>query len=122
MERGTELSKTVATFIIQKILHDEQGLNYLCQTAHRFFAVSTVLENMVKVHAENNSSRLLKHIIRCYARLSENKCALTALKQNPPSIVQLVIGVEKLDDATRKCLSNFKENLEKSEEVGQDNQ
>lgn len=80
MERGTELSKTVATFIIQKILHDEQGLNYLCQTAHRFFAVSTVLENMVKAQTDSNSSRLLKHIIRCYARLSENKCALTALK------------------------------------------
>jgi len=30
MERGTELSQTVATFIIQKILLDEQGLNYLC--------------------------------------------------------------------------------------------
>lgn len=47
MERGTELSQTVATFIIQKILLDEQGLNYLCQTAERFFAVSTVLNNMV---------------------------------------------------------------------------
>jgi CCR4-NOT transcription complex subunit 9 len=47
MERGTELSQTVATFIIQKILFDEQGLNYLCQTAERFFAVSTVLNNMV---------------------------------------------------------------------------
>ena len=48
MERGTELSQTVATFIIQKILLDEQGLSYLCQTAERFFAVSTVLNNMVQ--------------------------------------------------------------------------
>ena len=47
MERGTELSKTVATFIVQKILLDENGLNYICQTAERFFAVSTVLNNMV---------------------------------------------------------------------------
>lgn len=47
MERGTELSQTVATFIIQKILFDEKGLNYLCETAERFFAVSTVLNNMV---------------------------------------------------------------------------
>jgi CCR4-NOT transcription complex subunit 9 len=30
MERGTELSQTVATFIIQKILLDDSGLNYLC--------------------------------------------------------------------------------------------
>ena len=33
MERGSELSKTVATFIIQKILHDNEGLKYVCETA-----------------------------------------------------------------------------------------
>jgi CCR4-NOT transcription complex subunit 9 len=47
MERGTELSKTVATFIVQKILLDDNGLYYICSTAERFFAVSTVLNNMV---------------------------------------------------------------------------
>ena len=47
MENGSELSKTVATFIIQKILLDNMGLNYICQTPERFFAVSTVLANMV---------------------------------------------------------------------------
>lgn len=31
MESGSELSKTVATFILQKILLDETGLNYICQ-------------------------------------------------------------------------------------------
>lgn len=122
MERGTELSKTVATFIIQKILHDEQGLSYLCQTAHRFFAVSTVLENMVKVQTEQNSTRLLKHIIRCYARLSENKCALTALKSNPPSIMNMKIGIDKLDEATKRCLTTFRDNLKNAEEVPPDQQ
>jgi CCR4-NOT transcription complex subunit 9 len=39
MERGTELSKTVATFIVQRILLDENGLNYVCNTAERFYAV-----------------------------------------------------------------------------------
>lgn len=47
MERGTELSKTVATFIVQKILNDQNGLEYICQTSERFFAVNTVLSNMV---------------------------------------------------------------------------
>ena len=40
MDRGSELSKTVATFIIQKILYDENGLNYLCQTFDRLHTVS----------------------------------------------------------------------------------
>ncbi len=69
MERGTELSKTVATFIIQRILLDDNGLNYVCNTAERFYAISSVLNNIINV---NPNSRLVKHIIRCYARLSEN--------------------------------------------------
>jgi hypothetical protein len=42
------LSKTVATFIVQKILLDDTGLNYICATAERFFAVSNVLSNMIQ--------------------------------------------------------------------------
>ena len=49
MEMGSELSKTVATFIVQKILLDNVGLNYICATAERFFAVGAVLGNMVRL-------------------------------------------------------------------------
>ena len=59
----------VATFIVQKILLDDVGLAYICATAERFFAVGAVLGSMV---AEQPSVRLLKHIIRCYLRLSDN--------------------------------------------------
>ena len=48
MKNGQALSKTVATFIIQKILCDEKGLNYICSTLERLFAVSTVLNSMLK--------------------------------------------------------------------------
>ncbi|CAM9110920.1 unnamed protein product [Heterosigma akashiwo] len=70
METGSELSKTVATFIVQKILLDEMGLNYICATAERFYAVSTVLANMVAALVAAPSVRLLKHIVRCYLRLA----------------------------------------------------
>ena len=40
MESGSELSKTVATFILQKILLDETGLYYICQTYDRCFSLS----------------------------------------------------------------------------------
>lgn len=36
MESGNELSKTVAIFIVQKILLDDVGLLYICQTYERF--------------------------------------------------------------------------------------
>lgn len=39
MEAGSELSKTVATFIVQKILLDDMGLTYICHTPERFYAV-----------------------------------------------------------------------------------
>uniref|UniRef100_M1B5A2 Cell differentiation protein rcd1 n=1 Tax=Solanum tuberosum TaxID=4113 RepID=M1B5A2_SOLTU len=76
MEMGSELSKTVATFIVEKILLDDVGLNYICTTSDRFFELAQVLGNMVGALAEQPSSRLLKHIIRCYLRLSDEPRAL----------------------------------------------
>ena len=84
MENGSDLSKTVATFIVQKILLDDTGLNYICATAERFFAVSNVLSNMIQGLAKEPSTRLLKHIIRCYLRLSENARARDALRHCLP--------------------------------------
>jgi hypothetical protein len=43
METGSELSKTVATFILQKILLDDSGLSYICQTYDRFSHVAIIL-------------------------------------------------------------------------------
>ena len=49
-------------------------------------AVSTVLSNMVTVLVEQPSTRLLKHIVRCYLRLSDNQGAGSRLS------VHLVVG------------------------------
>ena len=72
METGSELSKTVAIFIVQKILLDDLGLAYICQTYERFYAVGTVLSNMVNALVDTQAVRLLKHVVRCYLRLSDN--------------------------------------------------
>ena len=62
------------------------GLNYICATAERFFAVSAVLCTMVGTSfQESPSLRLLKHIIRCYLRLSDNGRAREALRQCLPA-------------------------------------
>jgi len=84
MEEGTELSRTVATFILQKVLLDDVGLNYVCQTYERFSHVAMVLGKMVIQLAKEPSPRLLKHLVRCYHRLSENERALQALAQCLP--------------------------------------
>lgn len=72
MESGSELSKTVATFILQKILLDDSGLSYICQTYDRFSHVAIILGKMVLQLAKEPSARLLKHVVRCYLRLSDN--------------------------------------------------
>ena len=86
METGSELSKTVATFIVQKVLLDDMGLQYVCATAERFFAVTNVLNSMVIGLTKEPSVRLLKHLIRCYLRLSENVRGREALKHCLPGL------------------------------------
>lgn len=71
----------MATFIVQKILLDDVGLSYICATVERCYAVGAVLGSMVATLAEAPSVRLLKHIIRCYLRLSENPRARECLRQ-----------------------------------------
>lgn len=109
MEMGSELSKTVATFIVQKILLDDVGLAYICATAERFFAVGQVLATMVSSLAEQPSVRLLKHIIRCYLRLSENQRACDALKNCLPDILRDATFSNCLreDPATRRWLTQL---------------
>jgi len=62
----------VATFIVQKIMLDDTGLMYVCSTRERFLSVSNVLAQMVDALVKQPSPRLLKHIIRCYLRLTDN--------------------------------------------------
>merc|ERR1712174_3530 len=109
METGSELSKTVATFIVQKVLLDDVGLTYVCATAERFYAVATVLANMVQALAEQPSIRLLKHIVRCYLRLSDNLRAREALRQCLPDALrdETFHGVLRDDVTVKKWLAQL---------------
>lgn len=52
---------------------DNEGLEYVCATPERFCAVASVLARMVEELVRQPSPRLLKHIIRCYLRLTDNQ-------------------------------------------------
>ena len=113
METGSELSKTVAIFVVQKILNDEGGLSYICQTYERFYAVGTVLSNMVQQLTQTQAVRLLKHVVRCYLRLSDNPRAREALRQClPEPLRDATFGhVLKDDVATKRALAQLLMNL-----------
>lgn len=115
METGSELSKTVATFIVQKILLDDLGLQYICHTYERFSHVALILVSLVvwlyaaltggvqgkMVHglAKMQSSRLLKHVVRCYLRLTDNsRFALTT------STYERTYTSNRAREALRQCL------------------
>jgi CCR4-NOT transcription complex subunit 9 len=109
METGSELSKTVATFIVQKILLDDMGLSYICATYERFLAVSSVLSNMIAMLVEQPSQRLLKHIIRCYLRLADNPKSREALRQCLPDPLRdgTFQNVLKDDQTTKRWLGQL---------------
>ncbi|XP_055379957.1 CCR4-NOT transcription complex subunit 9 [Condylostylus longicornis] len=114
MESGSELSKTVATFILQKILLDDSGLSYICQTYERFSHVAIILGKMVIQLAKEPSARLLKHIVRCYLRLSDNPRAREALRQCLPDQLRDATFVSCLQDdkATKHWLTLLIKNLD----------
>ena len=128
METGSELSKTVAIFIVQKILLDDMGLQYICQTYERFYAVGTVLSNMVTQLVDQQTVRLLKHVVRCFLRyvqycwtllsqvrlltlhrLSDNARAREALRQCLPEPLRdaTFSPVLRDDAATKRCLAQL---------------
>ncbi|KAM3249060.1 hypothetical protein P3L10_010829 [Capsicum annuum] len=82
MEMGSELSKTVATFIVQKILLDDVGLDYICTTAERFFAVARVLGNIVGALAEQPSSRACDVLRTCLPDMLRDTTFSSCLRED----------------------------------------
>lgn len=135
MEISLELSKTVAIFILQKILLDDQGLTYICHTYERFHTVAQVLLKMIDqlaaaqqqkqppplaapgpapAQANNNSlARLLKHVVRCYMRLLDNLEARKALATILPEPLRdgTFLLVLQDDVATSRCLAQLLRNI-----------
>lgn len=129
METGSELSKTVAIFIVQKILLDETGLTYICHTYERFYAVVAVLANMVTQLVDTQAVRLLKHVVRCYLRLSDNLRCVSGLISQPlahprfrarealrtclpePLKDSTFSALLKGDMVTKRCLATLLQNL-----------
>ncbi|KAM1545148.1 hypothetical protein ACFX10_045526 [Malus domestica] len=97
IEVGTGLSKTVATFIMERILMSPEGQKYCCAFHDRFFVITQALTKMLdRITTEEPSLRLLKLIVRCCMRLAEgqkdadyrNLCLPKSLKD--PKVINLI--------------------------------
>uniref|UniRef100_A0A2K5Z1I1 CCR4-NOT transcription complex subunit 9 n=1 Tax=Mandrillus leucophaeus TaxID=9568 RepID=A0A2K5Z1I1_MANLE len=115
--RLTSLGVIVATFILQKILLDDTGLAYICQTYERFSHVAMILGKMVLQLSKEPSARLLKHVVRCYLRLSDNPRAREALRQCLPDQLKdtTFAQVLKDDTTTKRWLAQLVKNLQEGQ-------
>ncbi|KAG7168852.1 CCR4-NOT transcription complex subunit 9-like [Homarus americanus] len=109
MESGSELSKTVATFILQKILLDETGLNYICQasfrgkgiscmsTYERFSHVAMILGKMVIALAKEQSARAREALRQCLPDQLKDQTFAACLKDDKSTkhwLQQLLANLE----------------------------
>ena len=114
MEKGSELSKTVACYIVQRILLDEYGLKYIFEKSERVNAIIKVLGYMVK---NKPSTRIVKNIIRLYYRLAENEEGKNLLKNNLPDEFKDPEFIKSLDESSRKWLMSLNHILKEEKKV-----
>ncbi|WJX43119.1 hypothetical protein P8452_30266 [Trifolium repens] len=124
IESGKIFAKTVAMFVVQKVLANDNGLEYICSTAERFFAVAKVLEMVLGSLEEQPSPRLLKYVISSYSRLSHNHRAGIALVRCIPNTLMdaTFINYIREDPETLKLMDvlhgNIRSNQVSSEQGG----
>lgn len=118
METGSELPRTVATFTLQRILMDEGGLSHVCETFGRFSHVAVILGKLVLELASQPAPRLLKQVILCYLRLSDNQQAKEALRQCLPDQLQDSTFTTSLEED--KSIKQWQQRLMKNLEPSSD--
>jgi CCR4-NOT transcription complex subunit 9 len=108
IERGADLSKCVASFILLRIAINDCGFKYICENEKRFYIIAQVLGITLK---NKITPKLIKYIIRILARLSENKEKRNILKD---IIYEEIKGdfSPYLDDSSKKWLKILKKNIE----------
>ncbi|OMO89248.1 Rcd1 [Corchorus capsularis] len=124
MEFGRTLSKTVATYIIYRILQNSEGLKYCFALGDRFLSVSRALGIMVEnldQEEEKHSPRLLRNIICCYHRLleSENDRARHILTSCIPSKLVDSTYIHILKESCPEALGLLQELVRNLQPTGQ---
>ena len=75
MEKGSELSKTIACCIVYKIVQDSNGIKYICEKRERYNGIIQFMRMMIK---NKFSPILIKHILKTFLKLSETDLILIA--------------------------------------------
>ncbi|XP_074378734.1 cell differentiation protein rcd1-like [Apium graveolens] len=114
IEYGNELSQSTASWIMSRIMMQEQGLQYCCEPANRLCVIMKVFNDVIEKMQDEPSSLVLKNIIQCYVILSNDPsrgCLL--LRSFIPPILTTAPYIEALRarPVTLKNLQNLFQKL-----------
>ncbi|XP_074346877.1 cell differentiation protein rcd1-like [Apium graveolens] len=96
IEYGNELSQSTASWIVSRIMMQEQGLQYCCEPANRLCAIMKVFNDVIEKMQDEPSSTVLKNIIECYVILSDDPRLASNLSKHICQAVQGLSPPEKL--------------------------
>lgn len=105
LEIGTELSRIVSLFIIQKISTSPQGIDYIVSNPERMDTICCVLVSMLTAPSDAQSLRVVRHAIKCLHTLSlNNQCNEYLRKKHMDRIGTEDLHNVIVDDAQTKAI------------------
>ena len=123
MEKGSELSRTMACCIVYKVVQDDYGIKYICEKKERYNGIIQFMRVMMK---NKFSQRLIKYILKTFLRLSENKDARYILKNEVLKDIKNESFIRCLDDSSKNLVNillkilNEKDKTEEIKELKKD--
>ena len=113
MEKGTEIIRFTASFIIQRIIEDIEGLKYICDLKERLYVIICVLNAMLQ---NKPSNRIIKHVLKMFLCLTKNKDAKFLIRQNFPPKLKDLNFIRSLDESSQRKVSSLLKSLKEDEE------
>ena len=113
MEKGTEIIRFTASFIIQRILEDIEGLKYICDLRERLYVIICVLNAMLQ---NKPSNRIIKHVLKMFLCLKENKDAKFLIRQNFLQKLKDLNFIRTLDESSQRKVISLLKSLKEDEE------
>lgn len=123
MEKGSELSRTMACCIVYKVVQDDCGIKYICEKKERYNGIIQFMRVMMK---NKFSQRLIKYILKTFLRLSENKDVRYILKNEVLKDIKNESFIRCLDDSSKNLVNillkilNEKDKTEEIKELKKD--
>ena len=113
MEKGTEIIRSTASFIIQRIIDDINGLKYMCDLRERLYVILTVLNSAMQ---NKPSNRIIKDVLKIYLVLIENKEAKSLIIQHFPKKLRDRNYISTLDESAQKKVESLLKSLKEDDE------